>query len=130
MIDILELLSGIAAELESVEVRCTEWPSISCQRAFKDAVSNAVSRINRSLIPRNLILLERWTIYDEHVKIIYELARIKPFRVLAGIEVHSMIAEHTSELRHAIYVVRALSAYNVNGEVKRQRKTQLSEFLP
>jgi len=130
MRELVELLSNIVTELELVEVRCTEWPSITCHRAFKDAIGGAVARINRGLIPRNLMLVERWAVFDEHVKLIYELVRIRPFQVLARVVVHSMVAGRADELRHAVYVIRALSVYDIVGEVRRPKTTRLSEFLP
>jgi len=127
---LVELLSNIATELESVEVRCTEWPSTTCHRAFKDAVGGAVARINSGLIPRNLMLVERWAVYDVHVKVVYDLVHIRPFQVLARVGVHSMVALRADELRHAVYVIRALSAYDIVGETRRPKTVRLSEFLP
>jgi len=124
------VLPSIAVELESVEGRCTEWPSLECQRAFKAAVSDAVSRINHGLIPRNLMLVELWTVYDEHVKVVYELARIRPHQVLARVEVHSMITGRIPQLSHDVYVVRALVEYAARPASPPPKKVHLSEFLP
>jgi len=133
----IDVLSNIADELESVAVECADltWPSFVCQRKFENAVSATVDRINRDLVAHNLMLVKQWATYDNTITIVYYLEHIESRKVLAEIKVYGTLAGRTlasriPQLRHNVYVIRVALVVLVIRSAKLPKKVHLSEFLP